>query len=124
MSSAVCTFECTKNQKPGYTSGKEQVHFGGTLLVCTFSKARHKHVFPVHSLLACCVAKVETPDMLKARNALKGKYEANDKVVKRELCSILSRGTRTYCFLDDVSSIPDGSPRSVNMILSIKVRNR
>lgn len=59
--------------------------------------------------------------MLKARNASKGRNETKDKVVKRELCSILSRGTRTYCFLDDVSSTPDGSPRSVNMILSIKV---
>lgn len=60
--------------------------------------------------------------MLKARNASKGRNETKDKVVKRELCSILSRGTRTYCFLDDVSSTPDGSPRSVNMILSIKVK--
>ena len=65
---------------------------------------------------------VETPDMLKARNASTGRSGGKDKVVKRELCSILSRGTRTYCFLDDVSSTPDGSPRSVNMILSIKVR--
>lgn len=59
--------------------------------------------------------------MLRIRNASKGKNQAKDKVVKRELCSILSRGTRTYCFLDDVSSAPDGSPRSVNMILSITV---
>lgn len=62
--------------------------------------------------------------MLKARNAAKGKHELKDKVVKREMCSILSRGTRTYCFLDDVTSTPDGSPRSVNMILSIKVKKR
>lgn len=61
--------------------------------------------------------------MLKARNASTGRSGEKDKVVKRELCSILSRGTRTYCFLDDVSSTPDGSPRSVNMILSIKARN-
>ncbi|CAM9452412.1 unnamed protein product [Ectocarpus sp. 13 AM-2016] len=66
------------------------------------------------------VEQVETPDMLKARNASVGRNGTKDKVVKRELCSILSRGTRTYCFLDDVSSTPDGSPRSVNMILSIK----
>eukprot|EP00752_Nemacystus_decipiens_P016520 g14766.t2 len=66
------------------------------------------------------VEQVETPDMLKARNASTGRSGEKDKVVKRELCSILSRGTRTYCFLDDVSSTPDGSPRSVNMILSIK----
>lgn len=70
---------------------------------------------------SCLHGQVETPDMLKARNASKSKHELKDKVVKRELCSILSRGTRTYCFLDDVSSTPDGSPRSVNMILSIKV---
>lgn len=59
--------------------------------------------------------------MLKARNASKGKHGVKDRVVKREMVSILSRGTRTYCFLDDVSSTPDGSPRSVNMILSIRV---
>ncbi len=59
--------------------------------------------------------------MLKARNA-QIRSGKKDKVVKRELCSILSRGTRTYCFLDDMSSTPDGSPRSVNMVLSIKVR--
>lgn len=59
--------------------------------------------------------------MLKARNASKGKNTVKDKVVKREMVSIMSRGTRTYCFLDDTSSMPDGSPRSVNMILSIKV---
>lgn len=60
--------------------------------------------------------------MLRARNASK-RNGTKDKVVKRELCSILSRGTRTYCFLDDISSTPDGSPRSVNMILSIKVNH-
>lgn len=111
------------NKKQIILPAKSRCTFWGTLLVCTYLKHVVSVLFPDHSLLACCVAKVETPDMLKARNALKGKYEANDKVVKRELCSILSRGTRTYCFLDDVSSIPDGSPRSVNMILSIKVRN-
>ncbi|CAM9479643.1 unnamed protein product, partial [Discosporangium mesarthrocarpum] len=66
------------------------------------------------------VEQVETPDMLKARNASMSKNAVKSKVVKRELCSILSRGTRTYCFLDDVASTPDGSPSSVNMILSIK----
>ena len=74
----------------------------------------------------CCThEQVETPDMLKVRNASKGKSGLKDKVVKREMVSILSRGTRTYCFLDDISCTPDGSPRSVNMILSIKVsKNR
>lgn len=68
------------------------------------------------------VMQVETPEMLKVRNAAKGKREIKDKVVQRELCSILSRGTRTYGFLDEVASAPDGSPSSVNMILALKVR--
>lgn len=113
-----------KTKTRTYSRQRARTFLGGLYSFVHTSKHVVSMVFSSHSLLACCVAKVETPDMLKARNALKGKYEANEKVVKRELCSILSRGTRTYCFLDDVSSIPDGSPRSVNMILSIKVRNR
>lgn len=45
------------------------------------------------------VEQTETPDMLKERNdATRGK---KDKVVRREMCSILSKGTRTYCHLDE-----------------------
>jgi DNA mismatch repair protein MSH6 len=47
------------------------------------------------------VEQTETPDMLKERNDAKGGKK--DQVVARELCSIMSKGTRTYCHLDDLS---------------------
>jgi DNA mismatch repair protein MSH6 len=47
------------------------------------------------------VEQTETPEMLKERNDVSGKKK--DKVVRRELCSVLSKGTRTYCHLDDLS---------------------
>jgi hypothetical protein len=41
------------------------------------------------------------------------------QVVRRELCSVLSRGTRTYCFLDSLLAAPDGSPASAAWVLAI-----
>jgi hypothetical protein len=41
------------------------------------------------------------------------------QVVRRELCSVLSRGTRTYCFLDSLLTAPDGSPASAAWVLAI-----
>lgn len=46
--------------------------------------------------------------MLKERNDSAGKGK-REKVVARELCSVLSSGTRTYCHLDDLSLLEDGS---------------
>lgn len=43
--------------------------------------------------------------MLKDRNSKKGGKA--DKVVSREICSIMTKGTRTYCHLDDVSMLED-----------------
>ena len=41
----------------------------------------------------------KTPDALKERKKIdKGK---KPHVVNREVCSVMSRGTRTFCFLDD-----------------------
>ena len=54
------------------------------------------------------VEQTETPDMLKERNdATRGK---KDKVVARELCSVMSKGTRTYCHLDDLSLLESEDP--------------
>ena len=49
------------------------------------------------------IEQTETPEMLKDRNTLS--KTKKDKVVARELCSIMSKGTRTYCHLDDLSAL-------------------
>ena len=49
--------------------------------------------------------------MLKERNDSAGKGK-REKVVARELCSVLSSGTRTYCHLDDLSLLEDSSSSS------------
>lgn len=51
--------------------------------------------------------------MLKERNDSAGKGK-KEKVVARELCSVLSSGTRTYCHLDDLSLLEDSSSSSSN----------
>lgn len=55
------------------------------------------------------VEQTETPEQLKERNdsAVKGKKK--DKVVLREMCSILTRGTRTYCHLDDLTTLREST---------------
>ena len=67
------------------------------------------------------VEQTETPEMLSERNAKKtGK---KDKVVAREMCSIMSKGTRTYCHLDDLSALDDvggTSGTSSSILLCIK----
>jgi DNA mismatch repair protein MSH6 len=51
--------------------------------------------------------------MLKERNDSAGKGK-REKVVARELCSVLSSGTRTYCHLDDLSLLEDSISSSNN----------
>jgi DNA mismatch repair protein MSH6 len=66
------------------------------------------------------VEQTETPEMLKERNdASRGK---KDKVVARELCSVMSRGTRTYCHLDDLSLLESEDPDrlSASVLVCIK----
>ena len=53
------------------------------------------------------VEQTETPDMLAIRN--KKSAGAKAKVVAREMCSIMSKGTRTYCHLDDLSLLEGGN---------------
>ncbi|CEG41742.1 dna mismatch repair protein msh6 [Plasmopara halstedii] len=54
------------------------------------------------------VEQTETPDMLKARNSTLAKKA---KVVRREMCSLLSIGTNTASFLDAPFSSQDQSPK-------------
>jgi DNA mismatch repair protein MSH6 len=59
--------------------------------------------------------------MLKIRNDKKGGVK--DKVVLRELCSIMSKGTRTYCHLDDISLLEgDDETTSSSVLCCIKER--
>ena len=66
------------------------------------------------------VEQTETPEMLKER---KKKHKGKDapKVVNREVCSILTLGTRTFCYLDDDNGIlQQNSPSGVGPLLSIR----
>ena len=69
------------------------------------------------------VEQTETPEMLKERNDRKGTGGRGaaggrkDKVVARELCSVLSRGTRTYCHLDDLTLLEEDNPNLSASIL-------
>lgn len=66
------------------------------------------------------VEQTETPEMLKERNdASRGK---KDKVVAREMCSIMSKGTRTYCHLDDRSLLEDSSSLSQSRSILVAVK--
>ena len=49
------------------------------------------------------VEQTETPDQLKERNARTAGKAI--KVVRRELCSVMTKGTRTYCHLDDLTTL-------------------
>jgi DNA mismatch repair protein MSH6 len=46
------------------------------------------------------VEQTETPEMLKVRKKSKKQGAPTPQVVNREVCSILTRGTRTFCYLD------------------------
>ena len=50
------------------------------------------------------VEQTETPEMLKQRKK-KQRGGKTPKVVNREVCSIMSLGTRTFCFLDDAKGL-------------------
>ena len=71
------------------------------------------------------VEQTETPEMMKERNKTASKGNTA-KVVSREVCSIMTIGTRTFCHLDDVSLMAAGSTDSMNgpksLLLCIKER--
>lgn len=66
------------------------------------------------------IEQTETPEMLKERkkNTKKGKKPS---VVNREVCSIVTAGTRTFCYLDDLKSLEnEGHDGGVGPLLAIK----
>jgi DNA mismatch repair protein MSH6 len=69
------------------------------------------------------VEQTETPDMLKGRKASSSRGSAPPKVVNREVCSVMTIGTRTFCYLDDTSTIDsvgaDHSP-DIGPLLAIR----
>lgn len=66
------------------------------------------------------VEQTETPEMLKDRND--SKSGKKDKVVAREMCSIMSKGTRTYCHLDDLSIFESEGGQGGSLLMCIKER--
>jgi DNA mismatch repair protein MSH6 len=65
------------------------------------------------------VEQTETPDQLKERKA-RTKSGKKPQVVNREVCSILSLGTRTFCYLDDVHSLLQSDGEAVRPLLAIR----
>jgi DNA mismatch repair protein MSH6 len=65
------------------------------------------------------VEQTETPDQLAKRNQAKGGKK--EKVVSRECCSVMSKGTRTYCHLDDLSLLDENiNGQSSSLLMCIK----
>jgi len=65
------------------------------------------------------VEQTETPEMLKERKK-KHKGKGIPQVVNREVCSILTLGTRTFCYLDDTGILQENSPSGVGPLLAIR----
>ena len=67
------------------------------------------------------IEQTETPEMLKERNKTASRGQSG-KVVAREMCSIMSRGTRTYGHLDDITALEDDSftMSASSVLLSLK----
>lgn len=60
----------------------------------------------------CKVARVEqteTPNDMHERKKSMGKGQKKPTVVSREVCSVVSKGTRTFCYLDDVTLLEKGA---------------
>jgi DNA mismatch repair protein MSH6 len=69
------------------------------------------------------VEQTETPEMLKERNKT-CKKGTSSKVVSRELCSVMTKGTRTYCHLDDMTDLENmSSGISASLLMCILERN-
>jgi DNA mismatch repair protein MSH6 len=54
------------------------------------------------------VEQTETPDALQERKKRMPKGHKKPEVVCREVCSVVSKGTRTFCYLDDVRLLESG----------------
>ena len=69
------------------------------------------------------VEQTETPEQLGMRKKATGRGSQVPKVVNREVCSILTMGTRTFCYLDDESSLLTAdatASTSIGPLLSIR----
>ena len=67
------------------------------------------------------VEQTETPEMLKERKKNKKSGTPTPQVVNREVCSILTRGTRTFCYLDDTKDLSlTSTDSSVGPLLAIR----
>jgi DNA mismatch repair protein MSH6 len=65
------------------------------------------------------VEQTETPDMLKERK--KRTSGKKPQVVNREVCSIVSAGTRTFCYMDDIKGLENEEfDGSIGPLLAIK----
>jgi DNA mismatch repair protein MSH6 len=51
------------------------------------------------------VEQTETPAMLQERKKNNGRGTKTPKVVNREVCSVMTLGTRTFCYLDEQSAL-------------------
>ena len=67
------------------------------------------------------VEQTETPEMLKERKKNKKRSGSAPQVINREVCSILTRGTRTFCYLDDTKDLSTATASSsVGPLLAIR----
>jgi DNA mismatch repair protein MSH6 len=67
------------------------------------------------------VEQTETPEMLKERKNNSRKGAKKPMVVNREVCSIVSSGTRTFCYMDDVCALDgDNGNCGIGPLLAIK----
>ena len=70
------------------------------------------------------VEQTETPAQLKERKASRKGGGPAPKVVNREVCSVLSLGTRTFCYLDEGTGLLDeaqsSDTASVGPLLAIR----
>jgi len=67
------------------------------------------------------VEQTETPEQLKVRKSKKSGSGPSTKVVNREVCSVLTIGTRTFCYLDDEKAITnEASAEAVGPLLAIR----
>jgi len=67
------------------------------------------------------VEQTETPDMLKERKQNTRKGLKKPMVVNREVCSIVSSGTRTFCYMDDIRGLDgDNAHSGIGPLLVIK----
>jgi len=69
------------------------------------------------------VEQTETPEQLQLRKKAKSKGAPAPKVVNREVCSVMSIGTRTFCYLDEANSLLDDAQSpdtSVGPLLAIR----